>query len=477
VLLREPERLGPPNFPSERVYPLTDVDTGDMQIFDPQITVPYADTWSAGMQRALGGNYAVEVRYVGSRSRGMWFTYDLNEPNLIENGFLDEFGRAQQNLQANLAAGRGATFAYFGAGTGTSPLPTYLAYFSGVPVTQAGDPGRYTSANFRSATHYNPLAVRNPDPFRSAELLYDSSAGARSNALAAGLPANHFVVNPNLLGGARIGGNGGFSNYHSLQVELRRRLAQGFQFNASYVYGTAREGDFLSFRAPWSASIDEGSEGSVTHALKASWLFEVPVGTGRRFLTNAGPWLDRLIGGWQLHGIARFQSGRIVDFGNVRMVGFDRDDLRNMYRIRIDRDGTVTMLPEDVIANTIRAFSASATSASGYGGLGAPEGRYFAPASGPDCIESIAPGFGDCGERVIEVGGPLYKNVDLAFVKLVPIAGRVRAELRAEFLNAFNWVNFVPVTGLGASPLSYEVSQLNGVTLARVVQITARVSW
>jgi hypothetical protein len=407
----------------------------------------------------------------------MWNTYDLNEPTILENGFLEEFRRAQANLQANLASGRGATFAYFGEGTGTSPLPTYLAYFSGVPAALSGDPARYTSSNFRSATYYNALAAQSPDPFLAAQRLYDFSAVSRGNAVAAGLPANFFVANPNLLNGARIAGNGGFSNYHSLQVELRRRLSQGFQFNASYVYGTAREGDFLSFRVPWAASIDEGNEGSITHALKASWLFEFPVGRGRRFATDVGPWLDRLIGGWQLHGIARFQSGRIVDFGNVRMVGFDRDDLQKMYRARISGAGTVTMLPEDVIANTIKAFSVSATSATGYGSLGPPEGRYFAPASGPDCVESIAPAFGECGERTIEIAGPAFKNVDLAIVKLVPIAGSVRAELRAEVLNAFNWVNFSPVTGIGASSVAYEVGQVLGETQARVVQITARVSW
>jgi hypothetical protein len=44
------------------------------------------------------------------------------------------------------------------------------------------------------------------------------------------------------------------------------------------------------------------------------------------------------------------------------------------------------------------------------------------------------------------VAGPTFKNVDLAVVKLVPIAGRLRAEF-------------------------------NGEIQARVVQITVRVSW
>ena len=67
--------------------------------------------------------------------------------------------------------------------------------------------------------------------------------------------------------------------------------------------------------------------------------------------------------------------------------------------------GQIFILPDDILDNTVKAFSVSATSASGYGALGAPTGRYFAPANGPDCIET-APGYGDCGLRSIIVNGP-----------------------------------------------------------------------
>jgi hypothetical protein len=62
-------------------------------------------------------------------------------------------------------------------------------------------------------------------------------------------------------------------------------------------------------------------------------------------------------------------------------------------------------------------------------------------------------------------------------VKAVPIAGRVRAEFRLEMLNAFNFVNYVPVTGLGDDPDDYEVTGLNGAVTARILQIVSRVTW
>lgn len=483
LLLRQPARLAPPPFSETREYPMTDVVTGDVATFDPNIRVPYGDSWTAGIQRGISRNMAIEARYVGSRSRDLWNTYDYNEINLVENGFLNEFRAAQRNLQANLAAGRGANFRYYGPGTGTTPLPVLLAYFSGFPASMAGDPARYSSSNFASSTFVNPLATFSPQPFAMANEL-DNSSSRRDNAIQAGLPVNFFVANPDRLGGAEVAGNGGFTNFHSLQLELRRRMADGFQFQSSYAFGRVYNGDFFSFRRPWMTSRDTGSEGEVTHAFKANWVYELPFGRGRRFGGGAGSWLDRLIGGWQFHGTTRIQSGQLVDFGNVRLVGFEAGDLRKMFKMRTDGRRHVWMLPQDVIDNTVRAFSVSATSPTGYGALGPPQGRYFAPPNGPDCIEIAQAdltdqltGFGDCGARTVVARGPLFKLVDLSVAKLVPITRSLRAEFRFEVLNAFNWANFVPVTGIGADPTDYEVTNLTGGTDSRVVQIVSRISW
>jgi hypothetical protein len=347
----------------------------------------------------------------------------------------------------------------------------------------ASDAARYSSSNFASSTFVNPLAIFNPQPFTIANEL-DNSSGRRDNAMQAGLPLNFLVANPDRLGGAEVTGNGGSSKFHSLQLELRRRMANGFQFQSSYAYGRGYNGDFFSFRKPWMTSRDTGSEGEVTHAFKANWVYELPFGRGRRFGGDAGGFLDRVIGGWQLHGTARVQSGQLVDFGNVRVVGFDAGDLQDMFELRMDNGRRVWTLPQDVIDNTVRAFSVSATSPTGYGALGAPQGRYFAPPNGPNCIEIAQAditeqltGFGDCGVRTAVARGPLFKLVDLSVAKLIPLVGSVRAELRFELLNAFNWANFVPVTGIGADPTDYEVTGLTGGTTSRVVQIVSRITW
>jgi hypothetical protein len=471
ILLRSSD-LGPPAFSTTRNYPMTDVVTGDILAFDQNMQVPYSQTWTAGWQRKLTSDMAVEARYVGTRSLQSWQTYNFNgEVNIVENGFLDEFRQAQQNLQANIAAGRGSNFRYFGPGTGTSPLPIFVAYFAG--RTDADNTAAYSNSNFQSATFVNELAIYNPDPHGMANSL-DGDAARRANALTAGLPANFLVTNPNYLGGANIVGNGGYTKYNSLQLELRKRLSAGLQFNASYVFGRAYGSSRYSLRTPRLKTLQTGTEGGVDHAFKTNWTYELPFGQGRRFGSSAGPVLDRIIGGWSFDGLARIQSGRMLDLGNVRLVGMSTSELEEMFKLRFDHAGKlIYMLPQDVIDETIKAFSVSATSPTGYGSLGAPSGRYIAPANGPDCIE-VASGFGDCGLRSVVVTGPTLIRFDLSAVKRIPIKGRVNAEFRAEFLNAFNTPWFSPVLGIGDDPDDYRVTGASG---SREIQLVWRLNW
>jgi hypothetical protein len=80
----------------------------------------------------------------------LWQQFDLNETNVVENGFYNEFKLAQSNLLANIAAGRGNTFRYFGAGTNTSPLPHH-------PGKLRGECG----SRERSELHLDQLHQRN----------------------------------------------------------------------------------------------------------------------------------------------------------------------------------------------------------------------------------------------------------------------------------------------------------------------------
>jgi hypothetical protein len=171
------------------------------------------------------------------------------------------------------------------------------------------------------------------------------------------------------------------------------------------------------------------------------------------------------------------QSGQLVNLGNVRVYGMSLDEVQDIYKLRFDdANKFIYMLPQDVIDETIKAFSVSATSATGYGTAGAPSGRYFGPANGPDCIE-VANNVGDCGTGDLAVSGPMFQQHDISIAKKVRLAGRTDFEFRAEMLNAFNNVNFVPVGGIGNAIANYRVTGLTGTNTSRVIQLVARFNW
>ncbi len=446
LLLRQSGRLGAPPFQEAPVYPNSGIITDQINTFEPNLQVPYAQSYTAGWQRALNRSTALEIRYVGTRFLQSWTDYNFNEINTKENGFLDEFRLAQANLQANIAAGRGNTFAYTGA-PGTSPLPIFAGAYNAVSKANSGNPALYTGSNWTNTTFLGFLALYNPNPggFASTNTTNGliGNSTFRQNLINAGYPANLFIANPDKIGGAFIRGNGGGTRYDSLQVELRRRLSKGLLVEGNYVLGKQQNQSRYSFRVPRDWTLDDGPR----HAVKVNWLYELPFGRGRAFGSNVNGFVDKVIGGWEFDGGGRVQSGLILSFGNVRLVGMSDKDLQKVYKIeeRIDASSgkqLLFILPQDIIDNTIKAFSTSATSATGYGSLGPPSGRYFAPANGPDCLQVVN---GDCAPRDHYVTGPKVVTFDLSAVKRITLVGHTNFEFRAEMINAFNNINFTPV--------------------------------
>jgi hypothetical protein len=433
VLLRDRNRLGPPALPAP-TFPLQGAITNSANAFDPNLKMPYVMSWTLGLQRELAKDTVIEFRYVGNRGLQGWGTRGFNETNIVENGLLDEFKLAMANLRANIAAGRGNTFRYFGPGTGTFPLPITLAYFSGTPASQANDPARYTSSNFTSSTFVNPLAFQSPAPYTYADNLH-SDPGRRDNALRAGLPSNFFIVNPDKRGGANLRVNAGHTYYDAGVVELRRRLSKGLLTQASYSFARGFSLASPSLRAPRFKTVNQLV---ITHGFKSDWIYELPFGRGQLLAKNVSGVFDKLVSGWEWHGTARIQTGAPHDLGNVRLVGMTLKDLQKAMKVRKEAN-FVYYLPQDIIDNTIKANNVDATSTTGFSTRGVPQGRYIAPANSASCIEVYD---GQCASPNFVLYGPRFTRFDLSVVKRVRISERTNFEFRTEFLNAFNNINF-----------------------------------
>src|SRR4029078_1363530 len=183
-----------------------------------------------GVQREIFKDTVVEARYVGTRGRDLWRRYGLNEVNILENGFLSEFRQAQANLRANQLAGRGNTYAFFGNGTGTAPLPIMLGFFTGNRATANSAAAYAGVSQFTNTTRLTQLNPNFANPVGFATTLQNTF---RANGVAAGSPENFFVVNPpiGLLGagiqGVTLTTNDVNTWYDALQLEFRRRMSAG----------------------------------------------------------------------------------------------------------------------------------------------------------------------------------------------------------------------------------------------------------
>jgi len=119
-------------------------------------------------------------------------------------------------------------------------------------------------------------------------------------------------------------GSVAYSNYNALNVSLRQRLrtltwdfnytwshsldnASGLQTSSlgnGLLYGTSFIQNALRPH-DWYAS----SDFDVRHQINVSAIYELPFGRGKQFLSGIGRGADAFIGGWQLSGIFRWNTG------------------------------------------------------------------------------------------------------------------------------------------------------------------------
>jgi len=115
----------------------------------------------------------------------------------------------------------------------------------------------------------------------------------------------------------------GNSAYNAGQFTLRRRMTHGLEFDLNYTYSKSidqgssaerinqNEGiGFSEIINSWDPRQSRGvSDFDATHQINANWVWELPIGRGKKFGASAGGFLNALVGGWTLSGLYRWSSG------------------------------------------------------------------------------------------------------------------------------------------------------------------------
>jgi len=417
--------------------------TNGLWAIDPNLRTPYVQQWSLGFEREIGHNMALEVRYVGNHAIKVFRANDFNEVNIFENGFLNEFLNAQKNLSIFRTAfplcGTGApqpvcTFRNSGL-AGQVALPTLGTLFAGTAA--------FTASLFANTTFIGNLDANNVGTFAST-LAFDNTFKTNRTSL----PANFFVANPNAAF-IRLLGNNSMSNYHSLQVEFRQRLSKGLQFQADYTFSKSltdatdaagSQSDLVSFRTLRNTHLDyRRSNQDQTHRFIANAIYDLPVGSGRRFFSGAHGIVNQLVGGWTIAPIVSWQ-GRPPFFVAANRTTFNSFNAGNN--------------PAQLVGITFAEFKKN------LGVFRTPVGVFFVnpaildivtnPLTGKFVSSKLKPGLlgapapGTFGNFPLNgLSGPHYFNLDVAVVKRWSVTERLKVELKTTLINALNHANFV----------------------------------
>ncbi|MFL6335597.1 MAG: carboxypeptidase regulatory-like domain-containing protein [Pyrinomonadaceae bacterium] len=429
---------------------------------DPNLRTPYVQQWSLGYEREITRNMAFEVRYVGNHALKVWRANNYNEVNIYENGFLNEFLNAQKNLTA-----RGGTSFAPGC-TGCVALPIFDKFFAGLAATSG-----YTNATFISNLANNNIGTL------ANSLAFSTTYRPNRENVANGIPANYFVANPNAAGITLLTNNS-MSNYHSLQMEFRRRYSKGLQFQADYTFSKTltdargaygSQSDLTSFRTLRDTSLDYArSDFDQTHRFVANGIYDLPFGHSRAYLNGANGVVDRLVGGWSVGTIMVWQSRPPVFVASNRatvnqfnpgsnpidLVGMSFAEFKKHVGIYRTSTGVYFIDPAllDITTNAAGQFVSSTIKP---GIFGVPKPGFF----GNFPVNSL--------------NGPAYFNIDGSLVKRLPITERVKLELKTTLINMLNHPNFIYATQNFDSTSFGRITSQSGNT--RIIHFTFKATW
>lgn len=269
---------------------------------DSNLVSPVNYNWSFTYGRKLPKGFYIEASYVGRKARNLFVERDV----MALNNLVD----TRSGTDWYTAAGQLHDFFY--AGRDVSTIPT-IAYFENL---------------FPNLRDFLPLLglPDQPNSTRAAYSINENYSGGDWTFLqqildddfANGAWANLFF-HPQYAAFSAYS-TIGRSDYHGGNLSVRQRLGESLTLDFNYTlaksmddasgnqnsggYGAAfvlnpiRQQDSYSY-----------SDFDIRHNINANGIWQMPFGRGRRYLSDLNSVADAFLGGWQLAGVFRWNSG------------------------------------------------------------------------------------------------------------------------------------------------------------------------
>jgi hypothetical protein len=237
------------------------------------------------------------------------------------------------------------------------------------------------------------------------------------------------------------------SNYQGMSLQLLRRYAKGFSFQAAYTYGILKDTPFSSMEVTRPDLDYSYANLDIRHKLAMNFIVEIPY-------APANPALKAVLGGWQVNGIAILQSG--APFTVICTQAYPRCDFNadgaNNDRLNLPSFGTNLGDP-----NRQKWLTGVFTAAD-----------FTFPATGTFDTEPRN-----------AFRGPGFKNLDFSLFKNFDAPGqggrRSKVQVRLEAFNISNWVNLNNPSGsVTAATFGRVTSARGGTGGPRVIQLALK---
>jgi hypothetical protein len=434
--------------------------------FDGNLRTPYIQNWNVSLQRTVFRGATLEARYVGSKGTRLVRGANVNELNIFENGILDAFRITQAG--------------------GTAPLFNRIfnrVNFPGVGVvdgtTLTGSEAlrRYTTTQL----YFSSNDVAGLASFLNSSVLGTNERGGLLRQ--AGLPENFIVVNPQF-GAARLTGNFANSTYHSLQVELLKRFAHSWTWQANYTFSKALGEDegssqemVVSYRTLRSRSLDKRLLGfNATHIFRNSGTVELPFGPGRWLLGSSRGWVARLVEHWETGLIFNKSSGGPLGLFGVSTTFNGAGGATPVALSPLRKDaGSVTKTGNGVVYfqglfsqttdPAVASMAAQLSSKSTMRALTDAQGKLLVINPAPGTLGNLAPYF---------LSGPGSFRLDVDLIKRIQITEHKNLEFRVDALSLTNTPQFgSPVTDINSTSFG----RITTASESRVIVLNGRLNF
>jgi len=283
---------------------------------DSGIKTPYSHLFDFSVTRALHSRASIEVSWVGRYAHRQLAQEDVAMPINLAVGGTTYFTAAAQMAKlarANTPVGSVSNVAYWqqefaglngqDVGLGYGPLTAtqniYVLFLSDLynetyALYQLDTPGSLPNSNIGAGVNYP--AFRYYHDQYSAIYTWRSIGNSNFNALEA-VYRQHF---------------GG------LQADFNYTLSKSLDITSQAErLGNSAGVNYAQIMNSWIPNQLYGpSDYDVRHQLNSNFVWDLPLGTGKKYFAQAGRLANEIVGGWQTSGIVRWTSGFPFEMNN-----------------------------------------------------------------------------------------------------------------------------------------------------------------